>query len=300
MRVMVTGAAGFAGSHIAALLSREGCDVVSVDCLTYAGRLESLSKVARAVNICHDIAEPLPLDKIGKVDWIVHNAAESHVDRSFTDTGRLVRTNVIGTLNVLEAARKLKPSKLVYTSTDEVFGPRRTPASEGFPLAPTNPYAAAKAAGEMLVRGHAAALGVPAVILRTVNMFGERQHREKFIPMVIGSLLSGRPVDVHISDAGDVGSRQWVYVGHQAAQVLELLKSGEPGDVQHLSGPIVSNLDMAELIARMLGKRLDARKILSSRPFHDLHYFLSGRGPANFEAELAQTVKWYAENRSWL
>lgn len=298
-RVLITGAAGFAGSHMASLLAVKGFDVVALDSLTYAGRLDSLAAVSGLRVVCHDLAEPLPLREIGPVEFIVHNAAESHVDRSISDTRTLVRTNIVGTLNLLEAARELRPLKLLYTSTDEVFGPRTLPAVEDDRLAPTNPYAATKAAGEMLMRGYRS-FGLPVVVLRTVNMFGEYQHPEKFVPRVIKKILAEEEVEVHCSPSGEVGSRQWVYVGHQADKVWRLLSEGEPGSFHHLIGPEVSNLDMAELVARLLGKRLSYRKTVSSRPFHDLHYSISGEGPLKFERHLEETVRWFSENRGWL
>lgn len=314
-RILLTGAAGFAGSHLAEeFLSYDDVEIVSLDRLTYAGRLDRLAHLdqTRIRNICHDLSAELPqwmLDEIGQIDYIIHNAACTHVLRSFTESEIFLRANVIGTFNMLEAARKLKPQKFVYVSTDEVFGPAGDrPFTEDDALAPTNPYAATKAAGEMLVRSHHITFGVPAITTRTMNMFGERQHPEKFFPMVMRAVLRGEEINIHTNEKGEIGRRQWLHARVQADAISFLLRFGVPGERYNVAGTELSNLGIAQKVADTLDLPLKYRLGQPDTPVHDFSYWIDGSKlqrmgwvpPGNFEDQLKETVLWTRGNQKWL
>jgi dTDP-glucose 4,6-dehydratase len=307
-RFLVTGAAGFAGSHIVEELLRQDHEVLGLDCLTYAGPLVNLANLTglRFKFVYHDFTQSLP--DLGPVDYVIHNGAASHVLRSLQDPETFVRSNVLGTLNVLEWARKYPVKKFVYVSTDEVFGPAgNEPYHEGDRLRPTNPYSASKAGGEFLVRSYFRSFGIPALITRTINMYGERQHLEKFVPLVVGRLLRGETVDIH-AESGKVGSRNWAYVGEQARALIYLAEEGEPGKAYHVAeGVRKNNLEMAQLVAGILGVELKYRLIEYAWPGHDFSYSLSVKGTPqhvhwkmseSFEELLRKTVWWYREQLS--
>jgi dTDP-glucose 4,6-dehydratase len=311
IRVLLTGAAGFAGSHIADEIVRNtDWHIVALDALTYAGHMSNLDEVPknRMTFICHDFAEPLPLDRIGPVDYIIHNGAETHVTNSLADPAPFIQSNVVGTFNLLEAARILKPLKFLYTSTDEVFGASLVPHKEDDPLCPSNPYSATKAAGEMLVRAYQNCFGVPCIITRTTNMFGKRQHEEKFVPMTIRKIRNKEIVIIHTDADGKPGSRQWIHVSDQASALLFLLKSDLINDTFHIAGQRKNNGKIMEAIARvMFTEPCDSEYMhpwyefvnaYDRFPGHDLHYTLddskiraAGWTPRlTFEQGLALTV----------
>jgi dTDP-glucose 4,6-dehydratase len=316
IKILLTGAAGFAGSHLAEelLFQHDAVEIISLDRLTYAGRLDRLAHLdqSRIRTIYHDLSAELPqwmLDEIGSVDYIIHNAACTHVLRSFTESEIFLRSNVIGTFNMLEAARKLRPKKFVYVSTDEVFGPAiDRPFTEDDVLAPTNPYAATKAAGEMLVRSHHITFGVPAIITRTMNMYGERQNPEKFFPMAMQKVLRGEQLNVHTNERGEIGRRQWLHARVQANAISFLLRAGNPGERYHVAGTELSNLEIAQKIANILDLPLNYRLGPPDTPTHDFSYWIDGSKlrkmgwypPVDFEESLKQVVLWTRENQKWL
>lgn len=307
---LVTGGCGFVGSHLVEELLAQGHHVTVLDSLTYAGSLRNIAHLSspRLEFVYHDFSHPLP--KLRHFDYVIHNGAESHVLRSLTDPGLFVQSNVIGTLNLLEWARFEMPDKFVYVSTDEVFGPAGDePYHEGDRLKPTNPYSATKAGGEFLVRSYFRSFGVPALITRTINMFGERQHPEKFVPLAIKKILAGEVVDIHAHE-GVVGSRQWVYAGGQAKALAWLAENGEPGKAYHVSeGVWKSNLEVAQLIAQILDLPLNYQLKEYAWSGHDFSYSISTRGTPehvnwkmndSFEKLFEKTVRWYVDNPGWL
>jgi dTDP-glucose 4,6-dehydratase len=310
MKFLVTGGTGFIGSHIVEELLVQGHQVTVLDCLTYAGQLRNIVHMSnlRLEFIHHDFSKPLP--KLSHFDCVIHNGADSHVLNSLEHPGRFVQSNVIGTLNLLEWARFKVLHKFVYVSTDEVFGPAGDePYHEGDRLKPTNPYSATKAGGEFLTRAYFRSFGVPALITRTVNNFGERQHLEKFIPLAIRKIFRGETVDIHAHD-GRVGSRQWVYAGGQAKALVWLAGYGEPGKAYHVSeGVNKTNLEIAQTIASVLGKDLSYRLVEYAWSGHDLDYSISCKGTPErvnwqmddkFEELFVATVRWYRDNPEFL
>jgi dTDP-glucose 4,6-dehydratase len=322
VNVLLTGAAGFAGSYIAEAITQEGGHVVALDCLTYAGKLSNLENIPREqlTFVCHDFRMPLTphlLEYIGEVDYIIHNGAETHVTSSFENPELFVQSNVVGTLNMLEAARILKPKVFVYTSTDEVFGQSDGRAfTETDALNPSNPYSASKAAGEMLVKTYHKSYGIPYLITRTTNMFGKRQHEEKFLPKIIKKFIADEMVQIHADENGNLGSRQWIHVSDQAAALMFLLQSGQRNNTFHIAGIRKSNWEVAEAVATRQGqplfdfqylhhavwvgphKKAQIINAYDSWQSHDLHYNLDdskiralGWAPKlTFEQGLEQTV----------
>lgn len=317
-QVLLTGAAGFAGSHIAEeIINYTNWNVIALDCLTYAGRLDRLAHLPknRIISIHHDFSKPFTdelLQQFGDVKYIIHNGAETHVKRSFENPVPFIQSNVVGTFNVLEAAVKLKPEKVIYTSTDEVFGTALDGQSfkETDALNPSNPYSATKAAGEMLVSSYRKSFHLPVIITRTMNMFGERQHPEKFLPMTVKKLLDGEVVTIHTDAHGGIGSRQWLHAGMQASAILYLLRNSPAGEVFHISGVEKNNLQIASMIADILemGLHVQWENAFEKYPAHDLRYALDGSKikrfgwvpMATFEHSFQETVRWYAANRNWL
>lgn len=317
-KVLVTGGCGFVGSHIIERIIHEtDWNVISLDRLTYAGNLKRLAHLPayRLKIIHHDFREPLGdelLKDLDGVEYIVHNGAETHVKRSFANPDIFMQSNVTGTFNVLEAARKLQPNKFLYTSTDEVFGPAMHGQLfiETDPLVPSNPYSASKAAGEMLVRSYWKSFELPAIITRTENMFGEWQNPEKFVPMTVKNLLYGYKVLIHMSPKAEVGSRQWLHAGVQASAILFLLGKGVPGEVYNIAGTSHSNLKIAKIIADILDVGLTPYYVNAyvEFPAHDLHYGIDGRKiremgwkpPLEFADSFSRTVLWMKDNTDWL
>jgi dTDP-glucose 4,6-dehydratase len=309
VRFLVTGGCGFSGSHLVEHLLAEGHEVVVLDNLTYAGQLRNLAHL-QGFKLEHcDFSRSMP-GHSSEINFVIHNGAESHVLRSLEDPNKFVGSNVLGTLNLLEWVRHYTCDKFVYVSTDEVFGPAGDePYHEGDRLKPTNPYSATKAGGEFLTRAYFRSFGVPALTTRTVNMFGERQHPEKFVPKVIGQVLRGETVDIH-AHHGLVGSRQWVYAGEQAKALAWLAQNGTPGKAYHVSeGVTKTNLQIAMMIAGVLGKELTYRLVEYAWSGHDLDYKISCQGTPErvnwdltnkFEELFVKTVRWYAAHPEFL
>jgi len=312
--VLITGAAGFVGAYAAEEFVRHGFKVISLDALTYAGSLNRLANltVGRICNVVHDLSSPIDdatLKRIGDVSCIVHMAAESHVPRSLNDPLRCVRSNVLGTVNILEAARRLKPDRFIYVSTDEVFGPSHGRAYAcGDLLNPSNPYSATKAGGEFVAGAYRSTFGVPVLVTRCVNMFGKKQNPEKFIPLAVKNIIGHQRVDIHTSSDGIIGSRHWAYAGDHARAIVWLSGNGVTGETYHVSrGTHMTNLEMGQRIADILGIPWWYALVAADRPGHDMHYdieesALSRNWKTNesFDSLLARTVRWMRDNPGWL
>ena len=326
MRWLITGGCGFIGSHLVRRAVRDGHDVLNVDCLTYAGRPESVADVADEPNYAFakiDLVDAPEVDAAVadfRPDAVLHLAAESHVDRSIEDPTRFLRTNVLGTDHLLRAALNLYQSttdeafRFVHVSTDEVYGTLGCDGvfTESTPYAPRSPYSASKAAADHLVAAYHATYGLPTVITHGSNAFGPNQYPEKLIPVVIDRCLTGRGVPV-FGDGTQV--REWTAVSDHVEGILAALRHGRPGETYNLGGGTErTNIDLVRRICHHLDTlrprpdgrpHADAIRHVTDRPGHDFRYAMSGekaaeelgwRPRADFDASLADTVRWYVEN----
>jgi dTDP-glucose 4,6-dehydratase len=310
--VLVTGGAGFIGSHLVdALLADPGTRVTVLDKLTYAGSRANLSahegddrfRFVQGDVVDARAVEPL----VAEADRVVHAAAETHVDRSISGPAEFVMTNVVGTQVVLDACRT-HGRPLLHVSTDEVYGQNEPDGrfDEDDPIRPRSPYAASKAAAELLARAYGVTYGLPVWIVRGTNAYGPRQNPEKAIPVFTTAALDGRPIPVY---AQGRQSREWLFVTDWAAACLAALRHGEPGDVFNIGdGHELTNLELARAICRLAGADESLVTFVEDRPGHDLRYGVSsdrlhelGWAPqVPFDDGLSRTVEWYRDHRDWV
>lgn len=327
-KVLVTGGAGFVGHHVIDVLLQEtDHNVISLDRLDISGTLNRIQDVlstneewkSRVKIVWDDLKSPvneLTAHKIGKVDYILHLAAGSHVDRSIDYPMEFVLDNVVGTANILDFARLSQPNlkMFLYFSTDEVFGP----APEGVFYKENdrynsgNPYAATKAGAEELCVAYENTYKMPICISHTMNVFGIRQHWEKFIPLVIKRALSGEKITIHAnSDCTKAGSRHYINTQDVAEAVMFIMENGVSGEKYNVVGKEeTDNLALAQMIADIVGNPLNYELVdfHSSRPGHDLRYALSGEKmkkmgwqPAKeLRERLEEMVNWTLANRYWI
>jgi dTDP-glucose 4,6-dehydratase len=315
--LLVTGGAGFIGScYVRDVLGRrDGTRITVLDKLTYAGNEANLAPVrddpelaARLTFVRGDIADPVvvrPL--VESVDAVVNFAAESHVDRSILDPEAFLATGVIGVHVVLDACREAAARpRFLQVSTDEVYGHVETGmVDEDAPLAPRSPYAAAKAAGELLVQSYVATHGLDAVVTRGANTYGPYHHPEKLIPLFITNAIDDRPLPLY----GDgLQRRDWLHVADHAAAIDYVLRHGHGGTTYNVSGGAErTNRDVVALLLERLGKPWSLVRQVEDRPGHDRRYAMDGarlRGlgwqpAATFDDGLASTVDWYRANEPW-
>ncbi|MBI3330856.1 MAG: dTDP-glucose 4,6-dehydratase [Candidatus Omnitrophica bacterium] len=313
MKLLVTGGAGFLGSHfVRAWLSHHPSDeVVVLDLLTYAGsraRLAEAERTGRCRLLQGDICEAEAVREAMRGAWaVVHFAAATHVDRSITDAVPFLRTNVEGTYTLLrEAAGNSTTERFVHISTDEVYGPILEGAvDESAPLAPRNPYAASKAAGDLLVQAARATYQLPAIVVRPTNVFGPWQFPEKFIPLYITNGFEGLPVPLY----GDGRQRRaWLYVDDLCEALDMVLERGRPGEIYNIAGGREQpNLETATTILAQVGRPPGLIQFVADRPGHDRRYAMRddrlralGWQPAvPFEEGLARTIAWYRGHDDW-
>jgi dTDP-glucose 4,6-dehydratase len=314
--VLVTGGCGFIGSNFVHHLldtDRE-LTVLNFDCLTYAGNLGNLADVAehpRYRFLKGDITdrEQVRAALRGGVQAIINFAAESHVDRSIHDSGPFVRTNILGTQVLLDAAREFGVERLVHVSTDEVYGSLGPTGyfTEDTPLAPNSPYAASKAAADLLVRSYQHTFGLPALITRCSNNYGPYQFPEKLIPLFISNLLHDEPVPVY----GDgLNIRDWIHVRDHCAAIDLVWRRGRVGEVYNVGGRCErTNLELTHALLDVLGKPRSLIRYVKDRPGHDRRYAIDcgkierelGWRPAlGFDQGLRDTVRWYVEHAEWV
>ena len=334
-RVLITGGAGFIAHHVIGMILKEtDMEVVSLDRLDFSGNLNRLQDLlqdftpeqkSRVKIVFHDLKaaiNPLIAADIGKVDYILHLAAGSHVDRSIDYPMEFVMDNVVGTCNILDYARGLDHlERFVYFSTDEVFGP----APEGVNYGEndrynsTNPYSASKAGGEELAVAFQNTYNLPVYITHTMNVFGQRQHPEKYIPMCIKRVRDGIPITIHSDPSKTIpGSRHYIHAEDVASAILFLL----PSDISYsddtgakcpkfniVGAEELNNLQLAQMIADIQGKELKYELIdfHSARPGHDLRYALSGDKmrdigwtPQPVRDRLKEVVEWTLSNERWI
>jgi dTDP-glucose 4,6-dehydratase len=328
--ILITGGAGFIGSHVVRRFVQQHPTsmIINLDALTYAGNLENLKDVEKAHNYAFekvDIRDAAAVkscfDK-HQPDAVIHLAAESHVDRSIADPLAFVETNVIGTANLLNAAKELwqgafEGKRFYHISTDEVFGAL---GAEGFfteetPYSPNSPYSASKAASDHFVRAYHETYGLPVVLSNCSNNYGPNHFPEKLIPLMIHNILQGKPLPVY----GDGKyTRDWLYVEDHAAAIETVFLHGQNGQTYCIGGwNEWKNIDLVLVLCDLMDKTLghpqgQSRGLITfvkDRPGHDLRYAIDAskiyrelgwKPQETFETGLAKTIEWYLQNEAWL
>ncbi len=315
-RILVTGGAGFIGSNfIHHMLGKyPDIEIVNLDALTYAGNLDNhshIEKDPRYIFVKGDITDPEAVARAMKdVDTVVHFAAESHVDRSILDPASFIRTNVLGTQILLDAALREGVDRFHHVSTDEVFGALEMndeKFNEDTPYRPHSPYSASKAASDHLVRAYGDTFGLKYTITNCSNNYGPYHFPEKLIPLAVTNLLEGKKVPVY-GTGGQV--RDWLYVGDHCEAIDLVLRKGVPGETYCVGGMTedVTNLELVKLILEIMGKDEDSIEFITDRPGHDVRYAVDwskinrelGWEPKYpFEQGIRETVQWYIDREEW-
>jgi dTDP-glucose 4,6-dehydratase len=336
LKILVTGGAGFIGSAVVReLIELTDFDVVNLDKLTYAGNLDSLSAVVDSKRYIHekvDICDALELTNVfekHKPTFVMHLAAESHVDRSIDGPADFIDTNIVGTFNLLEAARhyyeslvdsEKKQFRFHHISTDEVYGDlagTNDLFTEQTPYAPSSPYSASKAASDHLVRAWGRTYGLPVIITNCSNNYGPYHFPEKLIPHVILNAIHGKPLPIY-GDGSQI--RDWLYVEDHAKALIKVVTEGKIGETYNIGGHNEkTNLEVVEAICDLLEELApekpagvksyrDLITFVKDRPGHDARYAIDaskierelGWVPEEtFETGLRKTVQWYLDNRQW-
>src|ERR671936_2795546 len=306
MRILVTGGAGFIGSHFAKRLAAAGDDVVVLDKLTYSGNranLEGADVDFREGDICDADAVA---EAAAGAEAIVNFAAETHVDRSILGAAEFIETDVLGTYVLLSWARDAGV-RLVQVSTDEVYGdvPEGTSSREDDPLRPSSPYSASKAGGDLQVLAAVRTYGVDACITRGSNTYGPRQYPEKLIPLFLTNALDGDPLPLY-GDGRQV--RDWIHADDHCAAIELVLREGSSGEIYNVgAGNERENVEIAQRILELSGADPSLLRHVEDRPGHDRRYSLDcsklralgWRPQRSFEQGLAETVEWYRDHRAW-
>ena len=335
-RVILTGAGGFVGSHVLEhLLTVTPWDIIATDSFRHKGKTDRISLVLeghahwrpRVKVITHDLSAPLSEQTVyqaGHIDYIIAVASESHVDRSIKDPVPFIRNNVNVALTTLEYAREVKPKAVIWVSTDEVYGPEPVvngvpvPQEEWAPILPSSPYSSSKACQEAIAFSYWRTYGVPVTIINIMNIFGERQDPEKFIPMLIRRISAGEPVTIHGSK-DEMGTRHYLHARNAADAIVHILselppaaypKTDRPSRYNVVGPDRISNLDLAYKVAKIIGRPLNFEFVdfQSARPGHDAHYGLNPakltaagwKPPVDFEESLSRTVRWSLSHEEWI
>jgi len=310
MKILVTGGAGFIGSNFVRYMLEKypDAEIVVLDKLTYAGRLENLQDIMNKIKfIKGDICKEEDVEKhINGCDVVFNFAAETHVDRSIVESGVFVKTDVIGTHKLLEAARKHDVEKYVQISTDEVYGStERESFREVDVLDPSSPYSASKGGADLLVNAYFKTYNLPTVITRSSNNFGPFQFPEKLIPLLIINAMQNKPLPIY-GDGKNV--RDWLYVVDNCEGIDAVCNQGKLGEIYNIASGIEKmNIEIANLILKELKKPKTLIKYVTDRLGHDRRYSLDttkikklGWKPrTSFEAGLKKTISWYVENNWW-
>ena len=313
MRYFVTGGAGFIGSNFVEHLLKDvqGVTLVTIyDKFTYAANpknYEDFLKDPRLRIVKGDVCDySLLIKTIASHDFVIHFAAESHVDRSINDASHFVKTNTLGTFNVLEASRNSGIRTVINVSTDEVYGSvAKGSADENHCLAPNSPYSATKASSDMLARSYHATHGLDVRTTRCTNNYGKFQFPEKIIPLFIRKLLAGEDLPLY----GDgKNSREWIHVTDHVTALQTVLERGEPGEIYNIgSGTELSNNELARGLLEITGTKLDSITYVPDRKGHDFRYSVNSQkiGRLGFQPKitfregLIDTINWYKNNPDW-
>jgi dTDP-glucose 4,6-dehydratase len=317
VRILVTGAAGFIGSHYVRSVIQgrypafASAQVTALDKLTYSGNLDNLEPVAGSPRyrfVTGDIADHTLLDEIVPGhDVVVNFAAESHVDRSIEAADAFVRTNVVGTQRLLDAALRHGVQRFLQVSTDEVYGSIESGSwTESSPLQPNSPYSAAKAAGDLFARAYHRTHGLPVIVTRCSNNFGPYQYPEKVIPLFVTNLIDGLPVPLY----GDgLNVRDWLHVDDHCYGIQIAIERGVPGQIYNIGGGVeLTNRELTQRLLDAMGAGWDAVEMVEDRKGHDRRYSLAdnrlralGYTPRHGldDGGLDDTVRWYRQNEAW-
>jgi len=319
MNLMITGGAGFIGSRFAELLVSQEIpnrfsSITVVDNLTYSGNLRNLDSVISApefyfhkVDICNQ-AEVEGVINERSIDVIANFAAESHVDRSIESSFEFLHTNVMGTQNLLDLAKKHGIKRYLQVSTDEVYG--SIPAGsweEEEPLKPNSPYSASKAGADLLVLAYGKTFDMNVGITRCCNNYGLRQFPEKIIPLFVSNLIDGKRVPIY-GDGNQI--REWIHVDDHCRGIFVVLQNGKPGEIYNIAGTDeFRNIDLARKIISFFNKSEDdVFEFVTDRKGHDIRYSLTGNKSRtelgiepkiDFETGIRETIEWYVANESW-
>ena len=311
-KIVVTGGAGFMGSHFLRLMMNEHPNVnfINLDKLTYAGNLDNVKDLDKKNNykfVQGDICDSSFMNYLLEgVDVVFHFAAESHVDNSIMGSMGFTKTNAYGTHVLLEAAKNNRVKEIVHISTDEVYGEiPMGDSKETDILNPTNPYAASKAAAEMIIKGYEKTHGLPVKIIRGSNNLGPFQYPEKIVPKFTTLLLLGKKIPLH--GTGE-NKRTWIYVEDFARAVKTIFERGTRGEAYNVGTPyIVSNLELTKKILCRFGEDESKIDFIEDRPFNDSRYHVDGSKlralgwspEVDFETALDLTIDWFKNNRCW-
>ena len=317
MKILVTGGAGFIGSNYVRNLLNDAYsgstsyEVIVLDSLTYAGNPANLDPVRNnpKFSFIHgDILDVnLVNDLVASVDAVVHFAAESHVDRSISESRKFIMTNVVGTHTLLEAARITGLGKFVHVSTDEVYGSISEGSwDEQCPLLPNSPYSASKASSDLLVRSYGRTHKIDVSITRCSNNYGPYQFPEKVIPLFVSNLIDGQNVPLY-GEGNNI--RDWLHVDDHCRGIHKVLEDGRSGEIYNIGGGVeLTNRELTEMLLEACGVGWERVDFVEDRKGHDLRYSVDitkisnqlGYYPqVDFKQGLAETVQWYRDNRSW-
>lgn len=315
MKILITGGAGFIGSCFVRYMLNKHQDykIINLDALTYAGNIENLSDVKDNPNysfVKGNICDKNLIVELTKdVDAIINFAAETHVDNSISNPNIFIETNVVGTLNLLEAAKNNKVERYLQVSTDEVYGSLGKDGyfTERTPISPNSPYSASKASADMLVGAYNKTYNVPTLITRCSNNYGPYQYPEKLIPFFISKLLKGEKIPLY-GDGQNV--RDWLYVYDHASAIDTVLHKGKTGEVYNVGGHNEkTNIEITKLILENMGKDESMIEYVKDRPGHDRRYAIDNSKITNelgwkpsktFEEGIKDTINWYLENQDWI